>query len=363
MPLEWTGERFIPGLAGSPLYYEHAHRYAFAAKLADRQVVLDVGSGEGYGAALLASVARTVFGVDIASEAATHTKKAYGDLDNLFVGISDAESLPFASNSIDVVTCFEVIEHVRHPLKVLAEVQRVLRQGGLFVVSTPDKAAYSASRNEEPNEFHLSEMHLHEFRSMLAQHFSTVTMMGQRLIGSSVMWQIDGSEIASETELLSISSVGSLQSLSLPDAVPLLYAVAVCTNDPAASLPVRPSLFIDRDAPLFDETITRMEHAQQQLGLVAAELERLNEEAANLRAALATSQLEVQKWQTEAYLLRSEIETERASVGGALLARYRRAIERAAPSGSIRRRAYLLAPRTLRYAQRRISRRSPHSLA
>ena len=362
MPLEWTGERFIPGLSGSPLYYEHAHRYALAAKLAGGQVVLDAGSGEGYGAALLASVARIVFGVDIASEASTHTKKAYGDLDNLFVGVSDAECLPLASDSVDVVTCFEVIEHVPHPLKVLAEVQRVLRQGGLFIVSTPDKAAYGASRNEEPNEFHFSEMHLYEFRSMLAQHFATVTVMGQRLIGSSVMWPIDNSEIASATELLSISSVGSLQSLSLPDAVPLLYAVAVCTNDPAASLAVKPSLFIDRDAPLFDETITRMEDAQQQLGLVAAELERLNEEAANLRAALASSQLAVRKWQTEADLLRSELETERASVGGALLARYRRAIERVAPSGSIRRRGYLLVPRTLRYAQRRIRGSNPHSL-
>lgn len=51
--------------------------------------------------------------------------------------VGDACSLPFARHTADAVICTEVLEHVRHPTKALKEINRVLRQGGHLVLSTP----------------------------------------------------------------------------------------------------------------------------------------------------------------------------------------------------------------------------------
>lgn len=354
MTLEWTGERLVPGLSGTPLYYEHAHRYACAAGLASGRTVLDLGSGEGYGAAVLARGARRVVGIDIAPDAVAHARKTYGDLPNLWFGAADAERLPVPSQSMDVVTCFEVIEHVRHPTRLLDEVQRALRADGVFVVSTPDKAAYAASRHDEPNEFHLSEMDLQEFEDALAERFSTVAIMGQRLVGWSVMWPLATDLVEGPAEVVTVSSRGEPVTLTLRDAVPVLYAVAVCTNHDDGLPPVRASFFVDLDAPLFDETHQRMEDAQHQLGAVAAELERLQGEAMDAQAEVENQRRLAEAHRQEAEGVRRELEAERASTGGALLAHYRAAIDRLAPSGSLRRHAYLLAPRTVRAAYRRV---------
>jgi 2-polyprenyl-3-methyl-5-hydroxy-6-metoxy-1,4-benzoquinol methylase len=51
----------------------------------------------------------------------------------------EVEPLPYPSGSFDVITCLEVMEHLgRDPMNMLWEVNRVLRPGGLFVLTTPN---------------------------------------------------------------------------------------------------------------------------------------------------------------------------------------------------------------------------------
>lgn len=50
---------------------------------------------------------------------------------------ADAEKLPFPDDSFESVVCLEVLEHVREPDKVMAEVARVLRPGGRLWLSMP----------------------------------------------------------------------------------------------------------------------------------------------------------------------------------------------------------------------------------
>jgi len=53
--IEWTGERCVPWAPDVQVVYEHMHRYLWAAGLVAGRRVLDVGSGEGFGAAILVS--------------------------------------------------------------------------------------------------------------------------------------------------------------------------------------------------------------------------------------------------------------------------------------------------------------------
>ena len=76
--ITFTGERFVPGCAGE-IAYEHWHRYAFARQFVAGKRVLDAACGEGYGSALLASVAASVVGVDIDAPAVAHAAERYGD--------------------------------------------------------------------------------------------------------------------------------------------------------------------------------------------------------------------------------------------------------------------------------------------
>jgi SAM-dependent methyltransferase len=48
------------------------------------------------------------------------------------------EPLPFADESFDVVVAGELLEHVRDPMRLVTEAQRVLRKGGVFVGSVPN---------------------------------------------------------------------------------------------------------------------------------------------------------------------------------------------------------------------------------
>lgn len=52
--------------------------------------------------------------------------------------VSDGRALPIRNNSIDVVLCGEVIEHLRNPRKLLSESIRILRPGGVMIISTPN---------------------------------------------------------------------------------------------------------------------------------------------------------------------------------------------------------------------------------
>jgi ubiquinone/menaquinone biosynthesis C-methylase UbiE len=56
--------------------------------------------------------------------------------------IGTAEKIPVPAESFDLVTANMVMEHVQEPAKVLGEVRRVLRNGGRFVVHTPNRRYY-----------------------------------------------------------------------------------------------------------------------------------------------------------------------------------------------------------------------------
>jgi GT2 family glycosyltransferase/glycosyltransferase involved in cell wall biosynthesis/SAM-dependent methyltransferase len=184
--IEWTGERCVPWAPDVQVVYEHLHRYLWAARLVDGRRVLDLGSGEGFGAAILAESAAQVVGVDIDERTVEHSTLNYAT-GNLEFHVGTALDLStHEAGSFDAVVAFEIIEHVKDHGQVLTEVARVLADDGLLVISTPDRRLYNEASGQR-NPFHEHELRLEEFLELLGEHFPHVAAWGQRTITGSHM--------------------------------------------------------------------------------------------------------------------------------------------------------------------------------
>jgi GT2 family glycosyltransferase/SAM-dependent methyltransferase/glycosyltransferase involved in cell wall biosynthesis len=174
----------VPWSPDVQVIYEHFHRYLWAASLVEGRNVLDLGSGEGFGAALLADVAEHVVGVDVDELTVEHSRLNYAG-PNLQFELGTAVDLSaFDDGSFGAVVAFEIIEHVREQERVLAEVARLLGEDGILVISTPDRRAYGEARTE-PNPFHQRELALEELTELLGSQFPHVALWGQRTITGS----------------------------------------------------------------------------------------------------------------------------------------------------------------------------------
>lgn len=74
-------------------------------------------------------------GIDISEETVKKSKERYPRFEYF---VADATNLPFPENSFDYVICSEVIEHIPEDEKALSEVKRVLKNNGIFIVTTPN---------------------------------------------------------------------------------------------------------------------------------------------------------------------------------------------------------------------------------
>lgn len=184
----FTGERFLPDCSGE-IAYEHWHRYAFARRFAHGKRVLDVACGEGYGAALLGTVAASVVGADIDIGTIEHARSSYGDGTRVRFVAASGTSLPLPNASFDVVVSFETIEHLNAAEQpgMLAEFARVLSPEGVLVISSPNKRLYSDAR-AYVNPFHLHELYRDDLARLLGQHFPAQRWYHQRLACWSGIW-------------------------------------------------------------------------------------------------------------------------------------------------------------------------------
>jgi SAM-dependent methyltransferase len=195
--LPFTGERFTPECVRE-IWYEHFHRYAFAARFCSGRRVLDAACGEGYGSELLARVATSVLGVDLSAPAIAHANERYTGRANLRFECADVtalDALPAAS--FDAIVSFETVEHVQAQERMVAGFARLLAPGGLLVMSSPDKRTYSDATGFR-NEHHVRELYRDEFTALLAGHFPAQRLFGQKLLFQSAIWPLQDAPSALE---------------------------------------------------------------------------------------------------------------------------------------------------------------------
>lgn len=173
--LEFTGERIVPNaencepLFAKKMYQEHVARYLFAAQLCVGKAVLDVGCGVGYGSQILGEMgAKSVAAFDLSDEAIGHARKEYSH-PNVRFYVDNAEDF-HVDEKVDVVVCFELIEHVERQRQVFQRIKRALKPNGVVVMSTP------RALPEKRTHFHTHEFSLGEFEGLFLEHFADVKM-------------------------------------------------------------------------------------------------------------------------------------------------------------------------------------------
>ncbi|MBJ8343454.1 bifunctional 2-polyprenyl-6-hydroxyphenol methylase/3-demethylubiquinol 3-O-methyltransferase UbiG [Antrihabitans sp. YC2-6] len=164
-PLPLTGERTVPGIPEEN-YWFRRHEVVYRdllARCAGREV-LEAGSGEGYGANMIAAVAASVVGVDYDTSAVAHVRARYPRVRMLQGNLAE---LPIPDESVDVVVNFQVIEHLWDQPQFIRECVRVLRPGGELLISTPNRITFSPGRDTPLNPFHTRELNATELTELL----------------------------------------------------------------------------------------------------------------------------------------------------------------------------------------------------
>ncbi len=169
-----------------PLYNDiHAQvmaRYAFADRLLTGKArVLDIGSGKGLGCHSLSLLPyRDVLGLDADPESVEFAEGRYGHK-RLRFEHAVAPALPHPDARYDGIVCLEVIEHVDDDHELLRQIHTRLADGGVFVLSTPNRLITSPGLDRPKNPYHVREYDPEQLAALLGEHFSNVRVFGQRL--------------------------------------------------------------------------------------------------------------------------------------------------------------------------------------
>ena len=141
--------------------------YLEAAKIVSGDV-LEIGAGEGYGIKHIAPKANKYLTLD---KHPVYIDPAYTNVS--FKQMNIPPLMGIEDNSFDFVVSFQVIEHIEADETYVSEIHRVLRPGGKFIVTTPNKKM-SITRNP----WHVREYTIEELITLLGKSFSKVDAKG-----------------------------------------------------------------------------------------------------------------------------------------------------------------------------------------
>lgn len=221
--LPLTGERTVPGIPEEN-YWFRRHEAAYVALLPRCRdaVVLEAGCGEGYGAGLIADIAARVLALDYDDLTARHVGARYPALHALRGNLAQ---LPLRAGSVDVVANLQVIEHLWDQPGFLAECHRVLRPGGVLLITTPNRLTFSPGQDTPLNPFHTRELAASELADLLRaadfdinllaglRHGPALSTVDERHGGSLIQAQVDRAvsgepwpaELLADVEAVSVS--------------------------------------------------------------------------------------------------------------------------------------------------------------
>ncbi len=173
----FTSERITEDCSSdNPIFQRQFFAYNEAEKFINGDV-LEIGCGDGYGAKVLAPKSKSYTAID---KFKTENKYNLKDVNFIQMEVPHLKGIP--DNSFDVVISFQLIEHIDDDKTLISEVHRVLKPGGKFICTTPNRLM-SLTRNP----YHVREYITKELRDLAAKKFQLVEMLG--VYGDAVMME------------------------------------------------------------------------------------------------------------------------------------------------------------------------------
>lgn len=161
-----TAERVSRDVTDNFVFQRSKLAYVEAAKRVGGRV-LEIGTGTGYGIDIIAPNVEHFVTID-----KTRSEELGAMPANVEFKEGVVPPLPFADESFDYVVSFQVIEHIKRDKEFVREVHRVLKRGGKFIVSTPNRPM-SLTRNP----WHVREYTAEQFGALLSS-FAEVEALG-----------------------------------------------------------------------------------------------------------------------------------------------------------------------------------------
>ena len=154
-------------------------RYIFAARYIDGNRILNMACGDGYGSDFLLKGKETVVcGMDISGKAIRSAKVKYGTKKgkNLKYIVGNVYEIPFKKRYFDTVVSIETIEHLEDHEKFLSEIRRVLKKGGILIISSPDKIVEDHLFD---NPHHINLLYKNDLHALLKGYFEVGKVFSQ----------------------------------------------------------------------------------------------------------------------------------------------------------------------------------------
>ncbi len=164
--LEVNKQRFWAGDQLS-FHYEVASKYLTA-----QMKVLDIACGDGYGTRKLSSKVKEIWGGDIDVDSVKQARLLTTQANVSFFE-EDITMMSFDDKSFDAVLSMETIEHV-DDTACLAEIYRVLRPGGILILSTPQNRLGHLPINTA----HIREYKIEQIKTLCSNYFNIIKVIG-----------------------------------------------------------------------------------------------------------------------------------------------------------------------------------------
>ena len=121
-------------------YHFHVRRTRVLALLPDKLGrVLDIGCGPGVMTEVVLERGGIFDGLDLSPEMLREGNEKFGHLPGVHFAEGNVEALDAVDNSYDQVICMAVIEYLKSPDRALAEIARVLKPGGIAIITVPKR--------------------------------------------------------------------------------------------------------------------------------------------------------------------------------------------------------------------------------
>ena len=201
-----TSERVIPENFKSKedylIFLKHLLAYEFAKnKISKKGIVLEVGSGEGYGTSLLSKKVKKIIGLDVDKKIVIHSSEKYGSENCIFKDYNGYK-LPFNKKTFDAVVSFQVIEHIQDDKNYVSEIFRVLKKSGIFILTTPNRK-YRLKDGQKPwNRLHIREYNAKTFETILKSKFQNVKVLGVK--GDDIAQKIETGRVKRLSRLVAL---------------------------------------------------------------------------------------------------------------------------------------------------------------